>query len=170
MLPEHPWLAKGPVCGELFWVHEAKEVGIGFDAAEGKPKVLTPSETELLGFLASHDLPKNKEIYLRMRAWWAANDVWRWLPNSKPCDAGGRCQLIRLLDEIRPRSSGRGQRSHLLRESISPAFGKAKTSAPPAPPPPSSRAGFAPLQYADTCLRPTPPAASPPAGPRLDMQ
>jgi hypothetical protein len=84
MLPDHPALAKCPVCGGLFWVEEAPEVGMGFDAAEGKQKVLAPSENEMLNFLASQGLPKDQEIYLRMSCWWKANDSWRWLPNPKP--------------------------------------------------------------------------------------
>ncbi len=93
-------------CVRLFWVDEAKEVDIGFDAAEGKPKVLAPSEKELLDFLAGPDLPKNKEIYLRQHAWWAANDVWRWLPNPKPAFSKEQVQnlkaLSKMLDETEP--------------------------------------------------------------------
>jgi hypothetical protein len=73
------------VCGgQLFWVDEAKEVDVGFDAAEGKPKVLTPSEKEMLNFLTGQELPKEKEFYLRMRCWWKANDAWRHVANAKP--------------------------------------------------------------------------------------
>ena len=39
MLPDHPWLAKCPMCGGLFWVVVAHEVEIGFDASKGKPQV-----------------------------------------------------------------------------------------------------------------------------------
>jgi hypothetical protein len=42
MLPDHPWLAKCPVCAGLFWVDEAVEVDTGFDAAKGK-QVLKPN-------------------------------------------------------------------------------------------------------------------------------
>jgi hypothetical protein len=84
MLPDHPALVKCPVCGGLFWVEEAEKVDSGFEAAEGKPKVLAPSEKQLVAYLASETLPKDKEIYLRMRAWWAANDAWRRLPDPKP--------------------------------------------------------------------------------------
>ena len=90
----------------MFWVDEAKDVDIGFDAAEGKPKVLAPSEKELQDFLAGHDLPKKKEIYLRQHAWWAANDAWRWLPNATPAFSKDEEQnlhaLSRMLDETEP--------------------------------------------------------------------
>ncbi len=84
MLPDHPALVKCPVCGGLFWVEEAMEVDSGFEAAEGKQKVLAPSEKEMLNFLAGQALPKEKEFYLRMRCWWAANDAWRRLSDPKP--------------------------------------------------------------------------------------
>ena len=106
MLPDHPALVKCPVCGGLFWVQEAEEVDSGFEAAEGKPKVLDPSEKEMLAFLADQNLPKDKEIYLRMRAWWAANDVWRWLPNPKPAFSKEQVKnldaLSALFDESEP--------------------------------------------------------------------
>ena len=60
------------------------EVDVGFEAAEGKQKVLPPSEKEMLNFLAGQTLPEGKEIYLRMRCWWNANDAWRYVPNQKP--------------------------------------------------------------------------------------
>jgi hypothetical protein len=84
MLPDHPALVKCPVCGGLFWVDEAKEVDVGFEAAEGKQKVLAPSEKELIPYLASETLPKEKEVYLRMRVWWMANDALRRVPDAKP--------------------------------------------------------------------------------------
>ena len=106
MMPDHPALVKCPVCGGLFWVEEAEEVDSGFEAAEGKPKVLAPSEKELVAYLASETLPKEKEIYLRMRAWWAANDAWRGVPNSKPAFSKAQVKnldaLAVLLDESEP--------------------------------------------------------------------
>jgi hypothetical protein len=85
MLPDHPALVKCPVCGGLFWVDEAKEVDVGFEAAKGKPQVTALSAKEIQDFLAGQEaLPKDKEIYLRIRIWWLANDAWRWAPNPKP--------------------------------------------------------------------------------------
>ena len=84
MLPDHPALAKCPVCGGLFWVEEAVEVDSGFEAAEGKKKVLAPSEAEMLAYLTGQILPKEKEFYLRLRVWWMANDAWRRVPDAKP--------------------------------------------------------------------------------------
>ena len=61
MLPDHPALVKCPMCGGLFWVEEAEEVDSGFEAAEGKPKVLAPSEKELAAYLnlTRETLPKD---------------------------------------------------------------------------------------------------------------
>jgi hypothetical protein len=106
MLPDHPWLAKCPTCSGLFWVDEAVEVDSGFEAAEGKQKVLAPSERDLLDFLAGPVLPRDKELYLRMHAWWAANDVWRWLPNPKPAFSKDQAENLKalslMLDERQP--------------------------------------------------------------------
>ena len=66
MLPDHPALVKCPMCSKFFWVEEASEVAMGFDAAKGKEQVLAPSEKELLGFLAEPSLPKDKELYVRV--------------------------------------------------------------------------------------------------------
>lgn len=84
MLPDHPALVKCPVCGGLFWVEEAEKLDSGLEAAEGKPKVLAPSEKGLVAYLASEAFPKEKEFYLRLRVWWMANDAWRRLSDSKP--------------------------------------------------------------------------------------
>jgi hypothetical protein len=107
MLPDHPALVKCPVCSDkLVWVDEAKEVDSGFEAAEGKPKVLTPSEKELVAYLASETLPKEKEFFIRLRVWWMANDAWRWVPNSKPAFSSEQVKnleaLSALLDESEP--------------------------------------------------------------------
>lgn len=106
MLPDHPALVKCPVCGQLFWVDEAKEVGMGFEAAEGKSKVMAPSAKEIQDFLAKHDLPNDKEIYLRIKTWWASNDTWRWLPSPKPAFSPEQMKnldaLSALFDESEP--------------------------------------------------------------------
>jgi hypothetical protein len=100
MLPDHPALAKCPACSRLFWVDDAVEVDMGFDAAKGKQKVLAPSEAEMLAYLAGATLPKNKEVYLRLRAWWAANDGWRWVPNSKPAFSAEQVRNLNALSAL----------------------------------------------------------------------
>jgi endogenous inhibitor of DNA gyrase (YacG/DUF329 family) len=106
MLPDHPALVKCPACSRLFWVEEAEEVDSGFDAAKGKQKVMAPSGQELLAYLSGATLPKDKEAYLRIHVWWAANDAWRWVPNSKPAFSKEQVKnldaLAALLDESEP--------------------------------------------------------------------
>ena len=100
MLPDHPLLAKCPVCSGLFWVDEAVEVDTGFDAAKGKQQVWAPSEKDLLGFLAGPALPGDKEIYLRITAWRSANDVWRRIPNATPAFSKNQEQNLKALSDM----------------------------------------------------------------------
>ena len=100
MLPNHPLLAKCPVCGGLFYVDEVVEVDTGFDAAKGKQQVLAPSEKELLGFLAGPGLPRDKELYVRVSAWRSANDAWRKLPNATPAFSKNQVQNLHILSEM----------------------------------------------------------------------
>jgi hypothetical protein len=100
MLPDHPALVKCPVCGGRFWVEEAVEVDYGFEAAEGKKKVQAPAETELLDYLVGQVVPRKQEKYLRFRAWWAANDVWRWLPNPKPAFSNEQVKNLKALSAL----------------------------------------------------------------------
>jgi hypothetical protein len=100
MLPDHPWLVRCPYCSNLFWVDEAVQVSSGFEAASGEINVLAPSEKEILNFLEGPTLPKDKEIYLRMHAWWSANDAWRWVPNPKPAFSEAQIKNLEALSAI----------------------------------------------------------------------
>jgi hypothetical protein len=100
MLPDHPALVKCPACSRLFLVDEAKKVESGFEAAKGKQQVMPPTGQELLAYLAGANLPKEKEVYLRMRAWWAANDGWRWVPNSKSAFSSDQVRNLEALSAL----------------------------------------------------------------------
>jgi hypothetical protein len=100
MLPDHPWLAKCPVCSRLFWVDEAVEVDTGFDAAQGKQQVLAPSEKELLGLLTGPALPRDKELYVRVSAWRSANDAWRRTSNATPTFSKDQEQNLHALSDM----------------------------------------------------------------------
>jgi hypothetical protein len=100
MLPNHPLLAKCPVCGGLFWVDEAVEVDTGFDAAKGKQQVLAPSEKDVLGFLSGPALPRDKEMFLRVAAWRSANDAWRRVPNATPSFSKDQEQNLKALSDM----------------------------------------------------------------------
>jgi hypothetical protein len=84
----------------LFWIDEAKELDVGFEAAEGKQKVMGPSEKEMLNFLAGQGLPKDQEIYLRMRCWWNANDAWRWVPSPKTAFSPEQVKNLKALSAL----------------------------------------------------------------------
>jgi hypothetical protein len=84
MLPFRPWLVKGPECGEIFWIDEARELGKRLPNSKDRKQkwpdaqmVKPPSETEIIDFLSSVDLPPKKELYARRLAWWLANDAVR---------------------------------------------------------------------------------------------
>jgi hypothetical protein len=100
MLPDHPWLAKCPACQRLFWIDESVEVDTGFDAAKGKQQVLAPSEKELLGFLTGLELPRDKELYVRVSAWRRANDTWRLNPNATPAFSKDQVQNLKALSDM----------------------------------------------------------------------
>jgi hypothetical protein len=100
MLPDHPWLAKCPMCNFLFWIDEAVQVDTGFDAAKGKQQVLKPAEKELLGFLTGPALPADKELYVRVWAWRSANDAWRRLPNATPAFSKDQVKNLKALSNI----------------------------------------------------------------------
>ena len=81
-------------------VEKAVEVDYGFEAAEGKKKIQAPSEKELLDYLVGQALPRKQEKYLRFRAWWAANDSWRWLPNPKPAFSKEQVKNLKALSAL----------------------------------------------------------------------
>jgi hypothetical protein len=105
-LPSNRWLVKCPVCAGLFFIDEALEVGQGFAATKDKEPVLAPSEREILGFLAENVLPKDKEVFLRIRVWWSANHTWRWEAKADSAFSEVQAQnlnaLSKLLDESEP--------------------------------------------------------------------
>jgi hypothetical protein len=68
------WIAKCPVCGNLFWMDKFNYVGSGDN---GQKRVLGPSEKELFVFLSVKTLDKERELLVRQQAWWTANDAWR---------------------------------------------------------------------------------------------
>jgi hypothetical protein len=106
MFPDHPQLVKCPVCSGLFWVASAAELEGSIDANEKGQKVLAPSEKDLLDYLARSECPKEREPYLRLRAWWTANDAWRWLPNPKPVFSSEQVKnlqtMLEMLNESKP--------------------------------------------------------------------
>lgn len=105
MWPDESRLLKCPKCDELMWIPDipfldvkaiekeeraervklcSENIFPGFskiniqrakDALLGDPK--EPDEGEYLFYLNSNDFPYEKEKYLRIRAWWKINDIYR---------------------------------------------------------------------------------------------
>lgn len=80
MLPETPWLVKCPHCGHFVWLDEAAELGqeepyerrTRWHDAKWFGELTEQDYVAALG-MTSADSPE-KVRYIRMRAWWAAND------------------------------------------------------------------------------------------------
>jgi hypothetical protein len=105
MLPDRPWLVKCPKCATLFWVDEAREIGRQEFLGCGKKwhgvvEFLEPSERDYLKFLAFHDLAKEKELYARKRAWWAANDRVRHKPKARQTFSEDQKKNLRALSDL----------------------------------------------------------------------
>ena len=121
MLPDHPLLAKCPMCNFLFWINEALEVDTGFDAAKGKQQVLAPSEKEVLGFLTGLPLPRDKEMFLRVAAWRSANDAWRRNPNATPAFSKEQVQNLKALSDM---LDEKGPNQRILKAEIARELGQ----------------------------------------------
>jgi hypothetical protein len=113
MLPDSPWLRCHPEGREFFWTDECEEVGE--EDAWGKtsqygdvPYAEDPELDDYRRALTSlPGLPREKEQYLRMRYWWAANDPVRRGEIAQPTADGYREnleRLISLLDVTAPNS------------------------------------------------------------------
>jgi hypothetical protein len=93
MLPDQPRLVKCRHCGSLVWIEEEKQVGEidplcsenpDIDAFEGARPAKTPTLRDYVGFLKAGISDKEKERYVRLRAWWAGNDRRRESNEAKP--------------------------------------------------------------------------------------
>jgi hypothetical protein len=118
MLPDLPKLVRCPKCSVLFWVSDAKELGRSelafvrgpnwdkkWDAA---PSLERPTEADLLSYAESHKLTEGREIYVRQRTWWLANDPFRRPASTSQKQTWSAAQrqnlmaLSELLDETDP--------------------------------------------------------------------
>lgn len=111
MLPDRPWLVKCPICGTLFWIDEAKELGKQNRWSKHKewPNAVEPNlplEEDFLSVLATTKLPEEKEQYSRRYAWWTANDSIRMTENAtvsfSTAQEGNLHALADILDEKNP--------------------------------------------------------------------
>lgn len=111
MLPDQPWLVKCEHCNTLVWIDEQKQVGEIYpwgsrtrdaDKFPDARSALTPTPQEYAHFIEAGVSDKNKERYLRLRAWWAGNDPRRETGESTPLDSFEARNLrafVTLLDE-----------------------------------------------------------------------
>jgi hypothetical protein len=89
MLPETPWVVKCPTCSHLVWLDEAAK--LGEEDPFGDPsrwpearRFAELSEHDYLMALSKEATGSPEKIrYLRMRAWWAANDGFRRQPAER---------------------------------------------------------------------------------------
>ena len=109
MRPDYPWLVKCPKCGTLFWIDESKKLGERWYPEKTWPDAIDPSkptEADLLSLLGAEKLPKEKELYVRRRSWWAANDAIRWNEEATssllPAQEANLQVLANLMDERKP--------------------------------------------------------------------
>lgn len=89
MLPEEPELIKCHQCNALVWLAELQEI----EASDYNNKdivnsveqyVITPTFDDYFSFLEMGCLESKKELYIRIRAWWAGNDCRRRGETDKP--------------------------------------------------------------------------------------
>jgi len=111
MLPDEPWLVKCPHCNTLVWIDEQKKVGEfdpwgsntrdGDNFPDARP-ASTPTLQDYASFLEAGVSDKEKERYVRVRAWWAGNDLRRETGQPTPLDSFDTQNLralVTLLDE-----------------------------------------------------------------------
>ena len=84
MMPEQPALVKCPHCRALVWIDDLEELAELDRFMDSDPEYPGAMEyTELaandyLQYANEHaDLPENRQLYVRMYAWWRSNDARR---------------------------------------------------------------------------------------------
>ena len=97
MLPDHPWLVKCPHCQTLIWIDELEIMEeiepFEFDNEARGLAPMEPSLEEYHDFLQQETLGAEKERYVRLRAWWAGNDLRRASGENHPLSESERGNL-----------------------------------------------------------------------------
>lgn len=122
MLPDQPWLVVCPHCNALVWIDELEELGEldpGYrpfieeperqveirgkqDLIEDARPYRAPTMQEFLRLLESGLSDPERVRYVRLRAWWTANDARRGNPEATPLsrpETQNLEQLAAMLDE-----------------------------------------------------------------------
>jgi hypothetical protein len=108
MLPDMPLLVKCPKCSQIIWIDEAKIIReiewYEMQATLKRAKYPSElSENDYLAMLSRGKLPREKELYVRHRAWWIANDTYRYGNNNNVsfsvAQENNLINLAKMLDE-----------------------------------------------------------------------
>ncbi len=126
MLPDQPWLVKCSHCSAIVWIDEQKEVGkiepwgprsrTADEFKDARP-ASTPDLHDYIGCLTAGVSDKQKEKYLRLRAWWASNDIRRDSDRATPLteiETANLRAFLSLLDE--KSDNDRIMKAEVLRE------------------------------------------------------
>jgi hypothetical protein len=103
MLPETPEITRCRACAAFYWIADTQVIGeiYEFCLSDPKPRRRVPKkwrDAEEIRELSEEDYfqalaeglgtPRERELYLRTRAWWAGNDRYRSEdPGEDPCKA-----------------------------------------------------------------------------------
>jgi hypothetical protein len=108
MLPDHPLLVLCPHCGSPVWIEELEVVGRISPWQGGEEKFWEAARFHALpgkdyfALLTKKFTTPEKERYVRIRAWWAGNDVRRAAGKESPLsssEVSNLGALTKLLDE-----------------------------------------------------------------------
>jgi hypothetical protein len=75
MLPDSLDLVKCPKCMKLFWFN--KSIKVGELPPFSQSNDIEPTALEYIRYAEASKLPKKLAKYIRIRAWWKANDYFR---------------------------------------------------------------------------------------------
>ena len=136
MLPEYPEIARCGGCDRFFWLADADQVGeidsLGhvaagvpseWQAAEGIREL--SSDAYLEAVETNMARAKEEEVYLRVRAWWAANDTLRDEPvdNASAGDPGFSEAMVDNLRQLDKLVDANDQEERLLKAEIARQLG-----------------------------------------------
>jgi len=94
MLPDSFWLVKCPHCKALLWIDEQEKTG----RTSNTEKYIEPVLDDYYKILNNDKPSKEKERYLRIRAWWKSNDKRRNSQNYLPLSLQDRDNLKELFE------------------------------------------------------------------------
>jgi len=122
MMPDQPSLVKCPHCGSLLWIDELEKLGeteqwSGGSEFKGSKPYHVPDSEAYMRLLKERTHNPEKEIYLRLRAWWAGNDARRETDQKMPLseeEIGNLQAVSDLLDEQDP--NDRLMKAEIMRE------------------------------------------------------